>query len=386
MIKLLKNAAVYAPKSLGNMDILIAGDKIAKIAPHIKGFDGLDDVETVDLDGATAVPGLIDMHVHITGGGGELGPASRVPELMPSQLTRHGITTVLGLLGTDGLTRSQEALVSKARALTEEGVTALCLTGAYRYPSPSLTGDIAKDIAFIDPVIGVKVALADHRGSNLTADELARLAGDARLGGILSGKAGIVVAHMGSGDEGMEAILAVSQRWQIPVTTIIPTHCERNSTLTAQAAVYTGRGGFADFTADPGSGGMGTAASIAKALEQGASPGGIILSTDSGGSLPEFDSCGRCTGMDVGTPNGLLAELRRLTHGLGMALEDALPFVTLNPACAMGIGGRKGKLCAGADADILVLGKGLAVDALYSRGRLMVKGGKPVKLGLFEKA
>lgn len=47
------------------------------------------------------------MHVHITGGGGEAGPASRCPEAQLSKLISAGITTVVGVTGTDSVTRSQ---------------------------------------------------------------------------------------------------------------------------------------------------------------------------------------------------------------------------------------------------------------------------------------
>ena len=80
MMKLLKNANIYTPSPIGKKDILIEGEKILRIADHIDGYENLPDVEIYDLNGKTVVPGYIDMHVHITGGGGEQGPASRVPE------------------------------------------------------------------------------------------------------------------------------------------------------------------------------------------------------------------------------------------------------------------------------------------------------------------
>ena len=116
MIKLLKNAQVYAPAFLGKKDILVIGDKVSRIADKIEGYEGLPEVEVFDLEGKKVVPGYIDLHVHITGGGGEQGPASRVSESYLSVFTTNGITTVVGLLGTDGITRSIENLVAKARA------------------------------------------------------------------------------------------------------------------------------------------------------------------------------------------------------------------------------------------------------------------------------
>ena len=95
MIKLLKNANVYAPEKLGKKDILIEGEKILLMQDSIEGYEGLPGVETYDLEGKIVVPAYIDMHVHITGGGGEQGPASRVPESQLSEFLKNGITTAV---------------------------------------------------------------------------------------------------------------------------------------------------------------------------------------------------------------------------------------------------------------------------------------------------
>lgn len=116
LIKLIKNAEVYAPAYLGKKDVLVIADKIARIEDKIEGYEGLPEVETFDFSGKKLLPGYIDVHMHITGG--EQGPVSRVPEAMLSQITSCGITTVLVLLGTDGVTRSMENLVAKAQTPT----------------------------------------------------------------------------------------------------------------------------------------------------------------------------------------------------------------------------------------------------------------------------
>lgn len=206
MIKLLKNARIYAPAPLGVKDVLVVGEKICRIDDHIQGYEGLPEVEVFDLEGRTLVPGYIDLHVHITGGGGEQGPTSRVPESQLSVFVENGITTVVGLLGTDGITRSIENLVAKARALTEEGITAYALTSAYGYPPITMTGSVEKDIMMVPPIIGVKVAVSDHRSSNPTGEELIRLATAARRAGLLSCTPGLVTMHMGSGKGGLDPI------------------------------------------------------------------------------------------------------------------------------------------------------------------------------------
>ena len=184
-MKLLKHANVYTPAPLGKRDVLIEGERILRIAEEITGYDELPDVDVYDLSGKTLVPAYIDLHVHITGGGGEQGPASRVPESSLSTFFKNGITTVVGLLGTDGITRSLENLVAKARALTEEGMTVYTLTSSYGYPPTTLTGSVERDIVLIPPMIGVKVAVSDHRSSNPGGAELIALATAARRAGLL---------------------------------------------------------------------------------------------------------------------------------------------------------------------------------------------------------
>ena len=197
MFVLLKNANVYAPAPLGRQDVLIAGEKIVKISPSLLEYEGIRDVKILDAGGAVVTPGYIDLHEHVTGGGGEQGPISRVPEVRLRELIESGVTTVVGLLGTDGITRSLENLLAKVRALQQEGITAYMLTGSYAYPTICLTGSVERDIVLIGEVVGAKVAVSDHRGSNPTGEELIRLASEVRRGAMLAGHGGILCMHMG---------------------------------------------------------------------------------------------------------------------------------------------------------------------------------------------
>jgi len=82
--------------------------------------------------------------VHITGGGGELGPASRTPEAKVNELIEGGLTTVVGVLGTDCISRSLENLVVKCRALNDEGVTAFMYTGLPEHHVHHLSSAVRK--------------------------------------------------------------------------------------------------------------------------------------------------------------------------------------------------------------------------------------------------
>ncbi|MBQ1484112.1 MAG: beta-aspartyl-peptidase [Eubacterium sp.] len=204
-MKLIKNADVYEPEHLGKRDILIAGGKIQKIAESIELPEDLD-AEVIDAGGLAVTPGFIDCHVHVLGGGGEGGFAFRTPEGTLSGFTRYGITTVVGCLGTDGIAREMTSLVAKTKALRAQGMSAYCYTGSYRVPPTTLTGDIAKDIMMVEEIIGTgEIAISDHRSSQPTYEEFLRVAADTRLGGILSGKAGIINIHLGDSPRCMES-------------------------------------------------------------------------------------------------------------------------------------------------------------------------------------
>ncbi|MCK5554437.1 MAG: beta-aspartyl-peptidase, partial [Deltaproteobacteria bacterium] len=113
MFTLIRGGKVYSPAETGSRDILIAASKIVKIGDRIdlpRNFDA----EVVEAVGKIVTPGFIDLHVHIIGGGGEGGPSTRVPEIQLGQITRAGVTTVLGVLGTDDVSRHPESLLAKA--------------------------------------------------------------------------------------------------------------------------------------------------------------------------------------------------------------------------------------------------------------------------------
>lgn len=374
MLKLLKQADVYAPEHLGLRDILIAGTKILRMEQHLETPAY---AEVIELGGRRVAPGYIDMHVHITGGGGEQGPASRTPEITLSLLTGSGVTTCVGLLGTDGVTRSLPNLLAKCLALNEEGITCYMLTGAYGHPGPSLFGDFEKDILLIERCIGVKISMADHRSSSPTGEELIKVATAARRGGLLSGKAGICCIHMGDSQEHLSRLYYAVEHSDLPLTTVIPTHMSRNRELIADGVAYAKQGGYLDFT-----GGRGAAGRLLEALELGVPERAVTLSSDGMGSLPRFDEAGECIGLTYSSPIVLHNTIRDLLEG-GLPLERALPFVTQNPAAALKLP-HKGALREGADADLIVYGDDLAIEGVIALGQTMVWEGRCCVLGRFE--
>jgi beta-aspartyl-dipeptidase (metallo-type) len=121
MLELLLDADVFAPEPLGRRNLLIGGGKVLWIGEDEPEMPGELGVKLTDLGGERVIPGLIDGHAHITGGGGEAGYASRVPAVHLSRFTLAGVTSVVGTLGTNDCVRATAQLVAQARALCAEG-------------------------------------------------------------------------------------------------------------------------------------------------------------------------------------------------------------------------------------------------------------------------
>ena len=91
---LIKKVDVYSPEPKGVMDILIINEQIVALDSKINLPRWLSETKVIKGDNLKAVPGFIDAHVHITGGGGESGFSSQVPPVQLSTLIKSGITTV----------------------------------------------------------------------------------------------------------------------------------------------------------------------------------------------------------------------------------------------------------------------------------------------------
>ena len=383
---LLQKANVYAPEPLGIKDILIGDEKVVAIEDHIDPLQ-FPSCQCYNLDGAILCPGLIDQHVHLIGGGGEAGPHTRTPEVQISKLVEAGITTVVGLMGTDSITRHPESLLAKVYALNHEGVTAYMLTGAYTVPTPTITGSIQKDIAFLPPVIGVKTAISDHRSSAPAMEELCRMASDARVAGLLGGKAGITVFHMGNSAKALEPIEAILKYADVPITKLLPTHVNRDSALFKQAINFAKKGGYIDITSGISAqlgiqGAIKSSKAIEMALNQGVTLEHITMSSDGQGSMPEFNAKGELIGIGVSGFDSLWGETRDLVLKEKLPFQDAIRPVTATVADFLQID--SGRIQPGKKADLLILDAELNIQKVFAKGRCMVEDGQACAKGTFE--
>lgn len=284
-----------------------------------------------------------------------------------------GIGTVVGVLGTDSISRSPADLLAKVRDLKAEGVDAYMYTGAYRVPPPTLTGDLQRDLAWIPEVIGLgELAISDHRSSQPRQDEIERLVSDVRVGAMLAGKRGICHFHVGDGKRGLEPLRRLLSETEIPADQVIPTHVNRHRALLEEAADYAltfdasvDVTAFDDLGEDDPSG----FEAVCLLLDRGVPVERITMSSDCNGSLPEFDDQGAYLGMRVARNTALIADWQRLVNEKVLSLEDALGVISGNVARVLGLHKRKGRLAVGFDADITLLDSRLQPQRTFVAGR-----------------
>ena len=392
-ILLIKDGDIYAPEHKRGKDILVINDKIVFIDQNIltSALNVIDkDIKIIDASKCIIVPGYIDQHVHINGAGGEGGPQYRTPPIQLSELVKAGITSVVGLLGTDGFARSLKALLMKARALEQEGISTWIYTGAYQYPSPTITESILSDIILIDKVIGVKIALSDHRASHPTIDEFKKVTSEARAAGVLAGKAGVVHIHMGGEKLGLSYLFDIIRNTEMPIDQFAPTHLNRDEELFGQAVEFGKMGGYIDLTAgvsgeEKSSKSIKPGTAIKRLLKNGVSIEKITISSDGNGSLPTFNEKKEFVGMRIASVSSLHKEFINIVKEENIPIEEAIHVTSTNIAKHLKLD-KKGEIRTGKDADVIVLDKDtLKIKHVIARGKILMEDEEVVKFGIFEK-
>lgn len=379
-MKLIKNAQVYAPKKIGKKDILVGGGKILAIADDLP-FRG-SDIEVVDAKGRVTTPGLIDQHIHLIGAGGKHGFNSLTPEITLSELISCGSTTVMGLLGTDGVTKSLRTLYAKTKALDKEGITAYMLTGYFGLPPITLTGSVLEDMILIDKVIGCKVAISDPRSSYPTAKELLNILKDVHVGGLTSGKGGILHVHLGSLDTNMSLLIELVEEYKFPIRNISPTHVGRTSALFDEAIKFAKLGGMIDITTG------GTKFSepyeqVLYALNKGVSIDNMTFSSDGNAGMARMNTAGEVIEFYKAPVDLNLKQIVVLIKKGRLPISDAFKLVTSGPAKNLTLP-NKGIIDVDKDADLCFFDNDFNLTDVMAMGNWMMKDGTVIKKGSFE--
>lgn len=389
MITILKNIKVYSPKYLGIKDVVIVGNKFEGIYDNMEAPSDFINVNIIDGTGKLLFPGFIDSHVHILGGGGEKGFNTRTPEMRLADITTAGVTTVVGCLGTDNVCRSMTALIAKARALEIEGINTYCYTGSYEIPIKTLTESVKKDMMMVDKIIGVgEVALSDHRSSQPTYEEFLRVVSQARVGGLLSGKSGVVNVHLGGGKSKLDYLFKLIEETEIPSTQLIPTHINRNTVLFNEGLEYVRKGGYIDLTTssdpkhlEPGE--ISASKGLKIYLDEGLPIENITFTSDGNGSMPKFDGDGREVGIGICKVDTLYNEVKKAILDENVPIEDAIKVITSNVAKILCLHD-KGRIEKGMNADFVTVDeKTLEIEDVYAKGIFLVKNKETVVKGTF---
>ncbi|WP_166970829.1 beta-aspartyl-peptidase [Brevibacterium atlanticum] len=382
MVMLIRGAEIFAPEPLGVRDILVEGSRIA----HIGEVDpvaiaALPGAQVIEASRLTATPGFIDPHVHITGGGGEGGYATRTPEIAVTDILRSGVTTVVGCLGTDSVTRTHAGLLAKARGLEEEGITTFVYTGSYQLPARTITGSVIDDIVLIDKVIGAgEIAVSERRSFQPTVEALADIVSQCHVGGLLSGKAGVTHFHVGSHESRLTPLHRLLDDYPIAPPAVYATHITRDEELVADAVALAAKGAFVDMTA-----GTSTVESVRRYVELGGDLDRLTLSSDANGSLPRFDAQGRLIDLKVADQSTLFEQVWACAESSGLSLTQVLAFVTANTADALKLS-RKGRIVPGHDADLLLFDEGRTLRHGFAMGHQTISDGELLVRGTFDAA
>ncbi len=388
---LIENADLYSPEPKGLSDIMIIAGKIISVSAAGKTDRSIlstlsGDLRILDACGDLTMPGVIDRHVHFNGAGGEGGPANRTPPLQLSSFVRAGVTSAVGMLGTDGTCRALEELLMKARGLEEEGISTWILTGSYSLPSATFTGDVKRDLCLIDKVLGLKLAVSDHRSSHPSKEEIRRAVSDVRAGGILTGKAGCLCVHMGSETSGLTPLLDAIKGTDIPITQFAPTHISRCNSLMEESVAFGVAGGYLDITASSGENSLlelSTGDAVSRLIKGGVETKNITFSSDGNGSMPSFNKQGEMTGLKVSPLDSVLGAAMEMLRQGDLPAQTVISFITSNPADHLKLTS-KGRIQSGKDADILILDGHLKPKSVLAKGRLLMENGEILARGTFE--
>lgn len=353
--------------------LLLSGDTIAATGT---GPDAPAADEIVDLDGATVVPGFIDLHGHGAGGhayddgGAELADALVVHRA-------HGTTRSIVSVVTAPLAELRERLASIAALCAADPlVLGSHLEGPFL--APARRG--AHDPQFLrDPDQATLDTLLEAAGGTLRQVTIApELPGGLDAVRQLT-DSGVIAAvgHTEADLDQTRAAFEAGARILTHVFNAMPGIHHRDPGPVV-AALDDPR-----VTVELVLDGHHVHPDVAEVVFA-AAPGRVALITDSMAAAAAPDGDYRLGSLNVTVRDGLAvlsgtstlagstltqdAALRNAVTSVGLPLADAVGALTAAPARALGLGGRLGRLEPGFAADVVVLDDDLQVTAVWAAG------------------
>ncbi len=360
----IENISLCTPhERIEDAEIRIERGRIASAGPKKRGPKGRSgaNAERFDGGGATAIPGLVDIHIH--GGGGADFMDGSVEAVRTVVLThlRAGTTSVLATL----MTAPQSKIRTAVRALNEaaeSAVVGLHLEGPHIAPF-MLGAQPADSVRPFDLREISAIGRLSHSPIRIVtlAPELPGASSYIRA----LGRRGIVAAAGHSAATFEQAI----RGFEAGITH--GTHL-----FNAMSGIHHRAPGLAgalllneEASVEVIADGVHLHPATVFLVLSAKPPDKVVLVTDAtrpaGSKKPALRTA---EGRLYGSALTLLQAVRNVVAWSGWPLESVLPLATANPARLLGIEDRKGFLKRGSDADIVLLDKKLNVRKVFVRG------------------
>jgi N-acetylglucosamine-6-phosphate deacetylase len=380
MLTALLNARVLTPdEELAGATVVVRDGRIEAVGVGLTPPTG---AQTFDLAGLTLAPGFIDIHVH---GGGGFSLISEDPEEIRSYarwVVSRGVTGFLVTLVGASLSQMKRWLAAAVAAGEGVDASAARLVGVHLegpFVNPARRGALPAE-GLRPPDVAEFLALAEAAQGRLKIITLApELPGAADI--VAAARQRGVVVSMGHTDATYEQALAAIE-WGVRQVThcfngMRPFHHRDPGCL---GAILSSPRLSAELIADGVHVHPGTMALLLAAKD----PQGTILVTDgitaAGLADGVYSLAGEAIQVQSGVaslPNGTLAgsvatmdqALRNIVQ-LGLApLGEAVRMASTNPAAALGLGQRLGRIAPGFAADLVALDERLEVAMTFVGGQ-----------------
>ena len=290
------------------------------------------------------------------------------------EIAEAGVTTLVGVLGTDGYARRIEDVLVKCMALREQGFDCYFLTGSYTFPITTMRGSVAEDIIFNEYCLGTgEVAHCDHRGSLMRYEEFTRLAADTRNGARLAGLKGVRNIHLGNYPDPADFFIRACEEDITFRPLIVPTHVTRKYEVFESCLKFLEYGGQIDITAgsdsNPSQKSCGSVDGLEIIYRKYGTLDRVSMTSDGNGSAPVWDELGNMIGMGKGSCKVLLSDLKKAAQRGVIPFEEILRTMTTTPAAIYGLKNSAGAIAENGTANFAVLDENLDLDQTILNGK-----------------